>query len=148
VVNALLEETVPDSADAMVWTCSDHGMQMTLARDVPERVGRHLRDFVRRLVERAGIGQDELHRALYAVHPGGPRILDGVRDALEIGEEKLSFSRELLHERGNLSSATLPHVWMQIAESDRVGAGSPVVSLAFGPGLTLSGAVMQKVVSN
>jgi len=50
-----------------------------------------------------------------------------------------------LLERGNMSSATLPHVWQAIASSASVSDGRLIVSLAFGPGLTLSGAVLRKV---
>src|SRR5664279_951911 len=34
----LAEDIIPDSSEAMQWICSDWGMQMTLARDVPERL--------------------------------------------------------------------------------------------------------------
>jgi predicted naringenin-chalcone synthase len=44
-----------------------------------------------------------------------------------------------------MSSATLPHIWQQMARSALVKEGDLVVSLAFGPGLTLSGAVLRKV---
>ena len=37
---------VPDSADAMTWTVGDHGFEMTLARNVPALIGRHLRPFL------------------------------------------------------------------------------------------------------
>ena len=50
----------------------------------------------------------------------------------------------MLHDYGNMSSATLPHVWQRILEDSRIAAGTPVVSLAFGPGLTMCGALFVK----
>jgi predicted naringenin-chalcone synthase len=44
-----------------------------------------------------------------------------------------------------MSSATLPHIWQEILRSPEVCHGDLIVSLAFGPGLTLSGAVLRKV---
>jgi predicted naringenin-chalcone synthase len=144
---ALREETLPDSADAMAWVCSDWGMQMTLARDVAERIRASLGDFVSGLCDEAGLGEKERQSALFAIHPGGPRILDLVRDELHLPEEHIAFSRRVLFARGNVSSATLPHIWLDLVGSEAVPDGHPIVSLAFGPGLTLCGAVLRKLSS-
>lgn len=142
---ALAEEVVPDSASAMNWVCSDWGMQMTLARDVPERIQSPLASFVARLCSSAELSTREREQALFAVHPGGPRILDQVRDGLALVEDQIGKSRDVLALRGNMSSATLPHVWLELLGDARVREGQPIISLAFGPGLTLSGAVLRKV---
>jgi predicted naringenin-chalcone synthase len=141
---AQAEAIVPETSDAMSWVCSNWGMQMTLARDVPDKLASVVRDFVRRLGADAGLGESEMATAVYAVHPGGPKILDRVRDVLALDEAQIGVSRRLLHSRGNMSSATVPHLWMQIADARDVKDGQPVVSLAFGPGLTLCGTVMRK----
>jgi predicted naringenin-chalcone synthase len=143
-VLAQAEEIVPESSGSMSWISSDWGMQMTLARDVPERLGRRVAAFVERLWARAGLEASGRAGALYAVHPGGPKILDRVRDALALDESQVDFSRRVLRARGNMSSATVPHIWMEIARAHTVEDGRPVVSLAFGPGLTLCGAVLRK----
>jgi predicted naringenin-chalcone synthase len=43
-----------------------------------------------------------------------------------------------------MSSATLPHIWERIVASTDIAAGTIVASLAFGPGLTMSGALLEK----
>jgi len=139
------EQIVPDSADAMTWTCSDWGMEMGLSRDVPERIASVLITFVDRLAQRAGIGNQELSEAVYAVHPGGPKILDRAREVLHLDETQLACSRRVLLQRGNMSSATLPHVWMELVRDADIAAGRAIVSLAFGPGLTICGAIMRKM---
>jgi predicted naringenin-chalcone synthase len=142
---SLSDTMAPDSTGAMTWLCSDWGFQMSLARDVPERLAEVLSDLVDRVCQQGGLTADERAHALYAMHPGGPRILDRMRDVLGLGEEQIAFSRRVLLEHGNMSSATLPHVWMDIARDAGVEPGRAVVSLAFGPGLTLCGAAMRKV---
>jgi predicted naringenin-chalcone synthase len=136
------ERVLPDSASAMSWRVGDHGMAMTLARDVPGRIAAVLRSFVTELFDRAGLSLGDLKRCTWAVHPGGPKILDGVRDALELAEAQIATSRSVLREHGNMSSATLPYVWMRLARD--LPAGSLVPSLAFGPGLTICGALFEK----
>jgi predicted naringenin-chalcone synthase len=139
------EQLVTGSSELMTWTCSDLGMQMSLSREVPERLATVVAPFVERLFSRAGLEPDRARSALYAIHPGGPRILDGLQAVLGLEEQQLAFSRKVLRERGNMSSATLPHIWLELLESRAVAGDRPIVSLAFGPGLTICGSLMRKV---
>jgi predicted naringenin-chalcone synthase len=50
----------------------------------------------------------------------------------------------VLRDHGNMSSATLPHIWARIAVDTSVPSGTLITSLAFGPGLTVYGAVLRK----
>ena len=144
-VLALAEAIVPDSADAMGWMMSDYGMEMILDRNVPEHIGRVLRGFVSELYRRAGLDLGaHLGRSVAAVHPGGPRIIDRVREVLELDQDQVRLSREVLSDYGNMSSATLPHIWMRALDDPSVPAGALVLSLAFGPGLTVCGGLFQK----
>jgi predicted naringenin-chalcone synthase len=145
VVHAMDEWIVPDSAASMAWFCSDFGMEMVLARDVPDKIAESLALFVSRLLARTAAPANALETAVFAIHPGGPKIVDQVAARLRLGEAQIAFSRAVLRERGNMSSATLPHIWQEIARSNLVPHDQWIVSLAFGPGLTLSGAVLRKV---
>ncbi len=57
------------------------------------------------LLARNQLRRDEV--AAWAVHPGGPRILDVVADRLGLADDDLDASRRVLAEHGNCSSATL-----------------------------------------
>jgi predicted naringenin-chalcone synthase len=138
------EVVVADTAHAMRWVPSEWGMHMTLSRDVPDRIAAALRGFVAELYLRGGYTLDAIKRTAFAVHPGGPKIIDRVRDVLELRDAQVGTSRDVLREYGNMSSATLPHVWMRLLDDPRVPAGTLVVSLAFGPGLTVCGALLEK----
>jgi predicted naringenin-chalcone synthase len=144
-VLALHEVIADGSEDAMKWRLGDHGMRMTLSRDIPACLGRSIRPFVCALFERAGLDfVRERARCLFAVHPGGPKIIDGVRDALDLEEQQVEASRNVLRRFGNMSSATLPHIWSDLLDDDERPDGTLVVSVAFGPGLTLGGALLRK----
>jgi predicted naringenin-chalcone synthase len=144
-VLATREEILPDSTEAMAWSVSDHGMRMTLARDVPERIARTVRDFVGALLNERGMTRADVASAAFAIHPGGPKVIDVMQQALELSDAQVAASRAVLLRYGNMSSATLPHIWMTILEATDVPRGTPVVSLAFGPGLTVSAALMVRV---
>ena len=87
-----------------------------------------------------GTSFDDLIAAMtpiVAVHPGGPKIIDAVRELLELRESQVSHSRAVLYEHGNMSSATVPHIWQKILQDESIMNETPVLSLAFGPGLTV-----------
>jgi predicted naringenin-chalcone synthase len=138
---ALHEQMLAGSAGDMEWMPAPWGMKMTLSREVPVKIKGAVREFLVALLKKSGLTLSEaLRDAVFAVHPGGPKIIDSVQECLELGHCQVAASRLVLLERGNMSSATLPHVWDQIAmRKDTV----PVVSLAFGPGLTMFGGVFQ-----
>lgn len=127
--------TDPSTADHMTWTVTDHGFRMTLSPQVPEVVGKHVRHVTERLLGEHGLTVPEVRG--WAVHPGGPRILDTVEHELGLRPEELEPSRHVLREHGNCSSATVLMVLDELLGSATLRPGDPVVAMAFGPGLTL-----------
>lgn len=143
---ALHEEIVPNTQDAMTWMCSDWGMQMTLSRDVPGLIGKALNSFLERLFSDADMSySNDKAKCLFAIHPGGPKIIEQVQETLELRHNQIEQSVSVLSRYGNMSSATLPHVWELICGDSQIEKDTPVVSLAFGPGLTICGSIFRKV---
>ncbi len=139
------EEIVPDTLDAIGWQLGDHGMRILLAREVPDMIAGALGEFIERLYERTGTNPAEaLGRGLFAIHPGGPRIIDRVAGMLELKPAQVAASRAVLKACGNMSSATLPHVWAGMLADASVKPGTLITSLAFGPGLTIYGTMLRK----
>ena len=131
------EVIIPSSIRSMTWNLSDWGFEMSLAKEVPVLIARSLPGFI----EELGVDRN----ALFAVHPGGPKILNNIQDILNLSAHQLEHSVKILQQFGNMSSATLPHIWQRISEDANVAPGSSVVSLAFGPGLTLCGLLLKKL---
>jgi predicted naringenin-chalcone synthase len=98
-------------------------------------LGRHVRPVVDELLAAHGASIDDV--AAWAVHPGGPRILDVVADRLDLPAGALDESRHVLVEHGNCSSATVLLVLDEVRRRRTLDPGALVVALAFGPGLTL-----------
>ena len=139
----LLEEIVPDSLGDMTWTPDHWGFRMGLSREVPRKIAGAIRGFVQRLAEQSGCDLGDLLReARFAIHPGGPKIIGSLQELLELRDDQTAQSKEVLFARGNMSSATLPHVWLALDQAG-LPPGTKVVSLAFGPGLTIFGSVFE-----
>lgn len=135
-VHAISEEIIPDSRESMTWDVAEWGFQMSLSKEIPVLITRHLPTYLQKW--------DIPKGALFAVHPGGPKILDYVQNVLDLKEEQLHHSAAILKECGNMSSATLPHIWEKMLQDPNVANGTPIVSLAFGPGLTIASILMEK----
>ncbi|MBI5273848.1 MAG: naringenin-chalcone synthase [Chlamydiales bacterium] len=145
-VIAIHEEMIPNSLPFMTWDVVDWGFQMSLAKEVVVLIKRALKDYLKRLSEHS-IWQmeDLLQQAIFAVHPGGPKILSQVQEVLGLSDNQMRHSKELLYNYGNMSSATVPHIWKSILEDKAIPSGTPIVSLAFGPGLGIAGSIVEKV---
>jgi len=131
----VVARTDPSTADHMTWDVTDLGFRMGLSPRVPDVLARHVGDVVAELLDGAGLAVEDV--AGWAVHPGGPRILDVVRDQLGLAEGQMAAARRVLAEHGNCSSATVLLVLQELADVD-----GPVVAMAFGPGLTLYAALL------
>lgn len=139
------EEILPNSKDLMTWQTSEWGMRMTLSKEVPKQISTSIGKFIERMLVPV---QYELSHfvsdAIFAIHPGGPRIIDQLQAEMNLREDQVSHSKDVLFNYGNMSSATLPHIWNSIIEDSNVPAGKWILSLAFGPGLTAFGSLMRK----
>jgi predicted naringenin-chalcone synthase len=145
VVLNTCEQIVGDSREDMTWTPGPLGMKMTLSRHVPSKIGSSLRPFLSRLIEGSDHQlHDVLKNAIFAIHPGGPKIIESAQEILELRDDQVAASKHVLFNRGNMSSATLPHVWKHLLDS-KMESGRPVVSMAFGPGLTIFGALFKVI---
>ena len=104
---------------------------MHLSGQVPGRIRRWLSEHGAGL-----LGNRTVHDiALWAVHAGGRSILDAVQHGLALPPDALRHSRDVLHDFGNMSSATLVFVLERILHSSlATGDG---MAMAFGPGLTV-----------
>jgi hypothetical protein len=146
-VLGILEHILPNSEEDMTWITADWGMHMTLSREVPRKIGGALKGFVQSLAQSVDLDLNELMKnATFAIHPGGPKIIDSVQETLGLEEWQVTESKKILLQYGNMSSATLPHVWSEILKTAK--HGQKIVSMAFGPGLTLFGIVFEVIREN
>jgi predicted naringenin-chalcone synthase len=123
---------VAQTAHVMTWQIGDHGFVMTLSPRVAQLIATNLRPWVTDWLGRQGYSLRDI--ASWAIHPGGPRVIDAVQEALGLDHGATLASREVLASCGNVSS---PTVLMILERLRHTGAGRPCVALAFGPGLTI-----------
>ncbi len=136
------EAILPDTLGEMTWRTASPAFRMTLSRDVPKHIRGSVAPFLFALLERNGLAVADVDA--FAVHPGGPRVIESTAEALGLPDEKVAHSQAVLRERGNMSSTTLPHIWARMLADEALPDGALVASVAFGPGLTVVGNLMRK----
>ena len=129
-IDSFLALQIPATSELITWRIGELGFDMHLAGEVPAEIGRALKEYGTEITR----GRDPLSIDLWAVHPGGRTILDAVEKGLSLPPEAMSFSRNVLANYGNMSSATVMFVLKQIAE--RAQQGQTGCAMSFGPGLT------------
>jgi alkylresorcinol/alkylpyrone synthase len=122
----------PDSERVMGWDISERGFAIVLSADVPDVVRRHLRGDVDAFLGEHGLRRADI--ASWVCHPGGPKVLEAMEEALELPDGALALTWDSLREVGNLSSTSVLLVLADTLESHRPSAGSWGLLLAMGPG--------------
>jgi predicted naringenin-chalcone synthase len=133
--------TVPASEQRMGWLIDDDGFHMSLSPRVPALVERAVGPLVDDLLGANGLELADVGH--WAVHPGGPEILDRVQRRLGLADAHLAASRETLADGGNRSSATILFILEALLASGEVAPGQWLVALAFGTGLTLEALLLR-----
>lgn len=98
---------------------------------------RAMTDATRRVIEAAGKTMEEVD--LVIPHQANLRIIQGAAKRLELCEEKIAV---ILHETGNISSASIPVALDFSSKQGRLQKGRTIVMVAFGGGLTAGSCLM------
>ena len=129
---------IPDSRHVMSWKVGDHGFEMKLTAEVADKINEHLRPWMTEWLAQYGHTVESVES--WAVHPGGPKILSAVEEALSLPQEATQVSHEILSKYGNMSSPTVLFILDRMRRAD---APRPCVALGFGPGLVAEAALFE-----
>jgi predicted naringenin-chalcone synthase len=132
----------PDGHDDMAWHINDFGFEMTLSSYVPRLIQRGILHLTDELLDKLKVQLADIHT--FAIHPGGRKILETIETALGISRDDNRHAYEVLRNYGNMSSATVLFVLRSVlAQASPSDHGAPVLSFAFGPGLTIEALLME-----
>jgi alkylresorcinol/alkylpyrone synthase len=122
----------PDSERVMGWDMSERGFGIVLDASVPDVVRRHIGADVDRFLARHRLQRRDIDR--WICHPGGPKVLEAMSDALGLDNGALDLTWRSLREVGNLSSTSVLLVLRDAIEEDRPTGDGYALMLAMGPG--------------
>jgi predicted naringenin-chalcone synthase len=132
---------IPEGKDDMAWNVGNHGFEMVLHKNIPMYLRQNLASVYQSFLTKNKIDSHQV--AKFAIHPGGKNILKAFESAIQIDSLDLAESYEILSNYGNMSSATVLFVLEKMLYD--ASKDAYVYTAAFGPGLTVEGALLQKV---
>lgn len=122
----------PDTERVMGWDISQEGFHVVLSADIPNLVKAEVRENVDAFLADNGLTLADVDT--FVCHPGGPRVLEAFREALELHEDALALTWESLRRVGNVSSASVLMVLGETLRSRAPAPGSYGLLTALGPG--------------
>ncbi|KRF26449.1 type III polyketide synthase [Phycicoccus sp. Soil803] len=125
----------PDSERAMGWDVGASGLRIVLGVEVPDLVRANLGEDIDGFLDRHGLSRADI--GFWVAHPGGPKVLEAMADALEVPRDALGVTWDSLDRIGNLSSASVLHVLADTLRDRPPTPGSYGVLMAMGPGFCL-----------
>lgn len=144
-IESFYSTLLPESKDYITWHIGNNGFDMDLSGKVPSTISKLLPHSICSI-----LGDHKKGDITYwAIHPGGRSILDAVQKSLVLEDYLLRFSRKILWNYGNMSSATVMFVLEDMLHKD--SADDDIIekengmgcAIAFGPGIMVESMMFQ-----
>ncbi len=117
-----------------------HGiLRNVLKRSVPTVAATHAEAVLDEVLSKAGVSRSEIRTWIW--HAGGRDVLDAVQERLALSPDDLQWSRAVLNEYGNLSSAFVYFVLQDAVRKHATGGRWWLSS--FGAGFSCHGALLE-----
>jgi predicted naringenin-chalcone synthase len=129
-------EILPQSSQKIAWHIGDEGFEMKLSSYIPYLIESGIGEFVRNMLDKNMLNLDDID--IFAIHPGGMKILQACENALNIKPEQNQYSHHIMQNYGNMSSVTTIFVLNEILSAmSPENQGDNILALTFGPGVTV-----------
>ncbi len=132
-----------DERDNLRVAFGDQGLDIRLSTKVPQLIEEKLGDWVNGWLSESGLKRSDIRS--WAIHPGGPKVLEAASASLGITRQDIQDSWDVLSDVGNMSSPTVLFILDRLRKQN---AELPCVAIAFGPGLTIEASLIGKAAAN
>lgn len=126
----------------MGWNITPVNFEMVLDSGIPEFIGNEVQEIVMRASEKFNTDASAINK--WAIHPGGKKILDAVKNQMQLSDSDMQYSYKVLADYGNMSSPTILFVLNEIMQAGQTD-GETILSIGFGPGLSIETALLTYV---
>ena len=140
------EIIIPDTHKGIHFRSSTDKLNLSVLPYVPAKIKEYVLDFAKEICKKAHINFEKEKKSLvYAVHPGGPKILTNIQEEFNLPLSYFQNSIDLLYNYGNFSSPTCPILLKEILENPAIKKEQKILTIAAGPGITINGLVLNKI---
>jgi predicted naringenin-chalcone synthase len=131
----------PEHREAIRYVHKGGALHNKLSSSLPGLIRKPVAQVVEAVLAPHGLAVRDIEH--WAVHAGGEKIIDSVRNVLGLSEDHVAPSRRVLSEYGNISSPTVLFVLREILNSG-MKKGERCVMVSFGAGLSAHAALLEK----
>ncbi|MFA6037147.1 MAG: type III polyketide synthase [Legionellales bacterium] len=129
-------DLIKNTEKHMAWSIRNEGFMITLSAFIPNLLSLGIKQLITPMLEFYGLNLTDID--YFAIHPGGPKILQRIEDILNIAPDQNTAAHEILKTYGNMSSATILFILERLLKTiPKAPADNIVLGMAFGPGLTV-----------
>ncbi len=135
-------EILANGEKDMAWRITSSGFLMTLSGYIPQLIGKDMKTLFEKVLLNANLAQNNIKH--WAIHPGGKKILEAVENSLQLPQNALEISHNVLKNFGNMSSVTIFFVLKEMLEEKNKHEKHEkeyIFATGFGPGLTMETAI-------
>ena len=118
----------------MGWEISNKGFLMSLSAYIPQLIQEDISSLVENALANGNLTTGDITH--WCIHPGGKKILEVIQKQMHLCDCQMAYSKEVLSNYGNMSSASVLFVLKSMMEK-MPNAPANVFGVAFGPGLTM-----------
>jgi alpha-pyrone synthase len=146
-----LSYLVENTQDGITLGIKDNGITCQLSRQLPEYIETGIEPIIDGFLADNGMTKDDID--LWAVHPGGTRIVESVQRALGLSDSQVAHSWQILAEYGNMLSASLLFVIERMMLNNHNSCPDAMesterlngIAFSFSPGIGVEGILFEKV---
>jgi alpha-pyrone synthase len=155
IIRDHLSQLVENTEDGIILDIQDNGITCKLSRQLPDYIEAGVGPIIENFLASHDLTKANID--LWAVHPGGVRILEKAQAALGLTDTQVADSWEILRQYGNMLSASVLFVLERMllrsesnsshAQGGHSNPHQPLTGIAFSfsPGVGIEGILFQKV---
>jgi len=131
----------PGQIDEVGLRHQDGKLRIILGASIHKIAGPMIEKALERLLHRHGLSRSDVH--FWALHPGGRKVINDLRQYLDLTETQMRFSRHVLRNYGNMSSPTVMFVLDEVVRKGDPHPGDIGIMVGLGPGMAAELALLR-----
>ncbi len=132
----------PESREAVRFVHRKGRLHNQLDAQLPREIRKTVPPFIRSLLSQRELVPESVRH--WALHPGGDRIIGAIQEELNLTEEDLTHTRDILSRYGNMSSPTVLFV-LDALMNQGLDNDAWCMMVAYGAGMSIHGCLMRNL---
>lgn len=144
-----LSHLIADTQDGITLGIEDNGITCKLSRDLPNYIEAGVNPIIENFLAKNELTKEDID--LWAVHPGGTKIIQKSQASLGLTDQQVAISWKMLNKYGNMLSVSilfvLEQMFSQLADRQQPSNSKPLTGLgfSFSPGVGLEGILFEQL---